>query len=167
MSEQPLPAKGRQNVTALVRAMLDERERKGIETYGRSLETHNGRDAPRDLAEELLDGAQYAIQWGYERQDLLAEIAALRAENIALRSELEREKRQSSHEAIEAGVFTKSKTMEVDYKRVGRLDTTTLVRGLEALGLNALRSRERLSAARKPAIKLDKKLRDFDAGGEP
>jgi len=64
-------------VTAALRILLDAREAKGVETYGCSLMTHNGRSSPRDLVEELIDGAQYALQWELERRDLLAEIARL------------------------------------------------------------------------------------------
>lgn len=78
MSEQPQPYAGRQSVTRALMDLLAERERKGIETYGRSLETFNGRDATRDLLEELIDGAQYALQWQMERAELLAEIKRLR-----------------------------------------------------------------------------------------
>jgi len=73
--DQPMPSGAGDSVTAEVRRLLDAREAKGVATYGRSLTTHNGRDACRDLAEELLDGAQYAIQWQMERRDLLERVA--------------------------------------------------------------------------------------------
>ena len=78
--EQPLPTSESksQSVTSALRKLLDEREAKGIATYGRSLQTHNGRDAVRDLVEELIDGAQYALQWEIERADLLSEIDRLK-----------------------------------------------------------------------------------------
>jgi len=41
---------------------LEVRERKGIETYGDTLHSFNGRDALWDLYEELLDALQYAQQ---------------------------------------------------------------------------------------------------------
>lgn len=80
----------RRPVTPAVRALLDARERKGIETYGESLHTHNGRPGgmPRDAAEEAIDLAQYAIGWGMERADLLAEIAQLRAHVEQLEAQL-------------------------------------------------------------------------------
>jgi hypothetical protein len=52
---------------------LRERTQRGIETYGRPLETHNGRSAKLDRYQELLDAAQYA------KQDLLEEADLLRA----------------------------------------------------------------------------------------
>ena len=58
---------------------LREREGKGIATSGRSLEAFNGRAAPRDLKEELIDGLQYAMQWEMERAELMAEIVRLKA----------------------------------------------------------------------------------------
>lgn len=83
MSDQPLPTPGQADVTPAARAsfnaMLDQREQKGIATYGRSLQTWNGRDAHQDLAEEVIDLWQYATQARMERDDLVAERDALRA----------------------------------------------------------------------------------------
>lgn len=41
---------------------LRRREQKGIETYGTTLQTHNGRNALQDAYEEVLDLAQYLKQ---------------------------------------------------------------------------------------------------------
>ncbi|HEU4751923.1 MAG TPA: hypothetical protein VFU47_02365 [Armatimonadota bacterium] len=84
MSEQPLPVPGQVSVTDALIADLRARQARGIATYGRSLETHNGRSAPRDLSEELLDAAQYAKQWELERSDLLARIQVLEQRLLAL-----------------------------------------------------------------------------------
>lgn len=77
---QQRPKPGRQNVTGAAREafnrMLDEREAEGIATYGTTLQTHNGRDAHKDLAEELIDAWQYATQAEMERADLLARAEA-------------------------------------------------------------------------------------------
>lgn len=70
----PTPDPRSRPVTSALRALLDERERRGIATYGTTLHTHNGRSSPRDLVEELIDGAQYALQWEMERADLLDEV---------------------------------------------------------------------------------------------
>lgn len=75
--EQSLPAQGKQSVTAALRALLDAREARGIKTYGRSLETFNGRSSPHDLVEELIDGAQYALQWELEREEMIAVLKIL------------------------------------------------------------------------------------------
>lgn len=85
MAEQPLPSAGGESVTRALMRLLEERERKGIETYGRSLETFNGRISPRDLVEELIDGAQYALQWEMERAELIAAGNALAEELRALK----------------------------------------------------------------------------------
>lgn len=73
-NEQSLPIAGKVSVTSLLRQELPERlaerEKAGIARYGRSLETWNGRDAHRDLMEELLDAIQYAKQAELERKDL-------------------------------------------------------------------------------------------------
>ena len=71
---QAMPKPGAQNVAPYARSefvrMLDERERKGVETYGTTLQTFNGRDAIRDLKEELIDAFQYACQIELELQTL-------------------------------------------------------------------------------------------------
>ncbi len=62
MSDQPLPQSGREPVTPRVIEDLQARTERGIATYGRPLESHNGRNALQDLYEELLDAAQYCKQ---------------------------------------------------------------------------------------------------------
>ena len=72
-----MPTTGRVDVPPVVRerfvADLDARSTKGVETYGRILQTHNGRDAGQDAWEELIDLAQYLTQLRLERDDLMAE----------------------------------------------------------------------------------------------
>lgn len=67
MVDQPLPQPGRGDVTAKLMDLLRERQRKGIETYGTSLQAFNGRDALRDALEEAIDLAQYLMQAIMER----------------------------------------------------------------------------------------------------
>ena len=74
--EQPRPTAGKQSVTAALRTLLDERERKGIATYGISLTTFNGRSALRDAIEESLDQTQYLMQEVMEREALETKLAA-------------------------------------------------------------------------------------------
>lgn len=61
-------------VTTVLRKMLprllEEREQKGIETYGQSLVVFNGRSAFQDLIEELVDACQYALQLELERREI-------------------------------------------------------------------------------------------------
>lgn len=57
--DQPLPTPGAASVFAEVRADLDRREATGIQRYGESLQTFNGRDMGRDLEDELLDALVY------------------------------------------------------------------------------------------------------------
>lgn len=67
-NEQPLPVGNDQPVIhRLVQADLEQRLQLGIATYGQPLQPHNGRDALRDLYEELLDGACYIKQAMVER----------------------------------------------------------------------------------------------------
>ena len=54
---------------------IDARTAQGVETYGGPLTTDNGRDAERDMLEELLDFCQYQEQ---SRLELLADNAQLR-----------------------------------------------------------------------------------------
>lgn len=76
VTDQRSPGPGREDVFASLRAdlpaALDERQRKGRETYGAdSLYTFNGRDAERDLEDELLDALAYARQAALERAELI------------------------------------------------------------------------------------------------
>jgi len=67
-TEQPMPVRNDHvSIQALVRVDLDLRERVGIQRYGTSLQPHNGRDALRDLYEELLDACCYIKQVLVER----------------------------------------------------------------------------------------------------
>ena len=70
--ENPTPGKDR--VTPYARKefnrMLDDAERRGIETYGTTLETHNGRNVFQDAKEELIDLWQYLCQAELENRDL-------------------------------------------------------------------------------------------------
>jgi hypothetical protein len=45
-----------------IRALLAERKQLGLDRYGSLLQSHNGRDARRDLTEECADAAVYARQ---------------------------------------------------------------------------------------------------------
>jgi hypothetical protein len=67
-TEQPMPTHNdRASIQSLVRADLDAREQVGIQRYGTSLQAFNGRDALRDLYEELLDACCYIKQAMVER----------------------------------------------------------------------------------------------------
>lgn len=92
--DQPLPTPGGENVTPVVVQWFNRdllaRERKGIATYGTTLQTWNGRDAGLDAWEELLDLAQYLVQLRLEHDDVLAENAVLRHDNAALRADVVR-----------------------------------------------------------------------------
>lgn len=82
--EQPKPTPGKESVTEAVIADLRQREQKGIVTYGRSLETFNGRNALRDAYEECLDLAQYLKQKMMENDDMARELALLRPVGAAM-----------------------------------------------------------------------------------
>jgi hypothetical protein len=64
--DQPLPTEGQESVQDALIAHIEKRKALGIQRYGRPLETFNGRNAPQDLLEELLDGATYAMQIAME-----------------------------------------------------------------------------------------------------
>ena len=65
---QPDPTDGRgPDIVDLVKKNLDERRKKGIESYGRPLRAGNGRDPLWDAYEEALDLACYLRQAIAER----------------------------------------------------------------------------------------------------
>jgi len=67
-AEQPQPTPRDDTcVQDLVIADMHTRKEIGVERYGTALQIHNGRDALRDLYEELLDGAMYVRQAIAER----------------------------------------------------------------------------------------------------
>lgn len=86
----PTPRPGVPDVQSAVIRDIVERREVGIKRYGTPLQPHNGRDALRDLYEELLDGAMYARQLMLERDSWVDSRAELEAENARLRLELER-----------------------------------------------------------------------------
>jgi hypothetical protein len=71
MTDQPNPTAGREDVFAALHRWLDEREAKGLATYGKPLMTFNGRDVQRDLREELLDALVYEQKRQMERAALV------------------------------------------------------------------------------------------------
>lgn len=71
-NDQPLPISGRRPVLARVIADLEARTQKGIETYGRPLETFNGRSSLIDLGQELADALQYITQLLMEQESPLS-----------------------------------------------------------------------------------------------
>jgi hypothetical protein len=68
--DQPLPTEGQENVQDRLLGLIKERRALGVQRYGRPLQTFNGRNAIRDLIEELLDGATYAMQVEMEQEAL-------------------------------------------------------------------------------------------------
>jgi hypothetical protein len=81
LPDQPLPTRSPRSVDVapLVIADIEARIRKGIETYGQPLRTHNGRDPLWDAYEEQIDRLLYSRQAIEEIKDLRAEIATLRS----------------------------------------------------------------------------------------
>ena len=68
MKEQPAPKRNDTTpIVDLVQRDLEERRRKGIETYGMPLRAWNGRDALVDAYEEALDLCCYLRQAIEER----------------------------------------------------------------------------------------------------
>lgn len=68
--DQALPVPNdRTDIQTLVIADIVERREVGIQRYLTALQPHNGRDAMRDLYEELIDGAMYVKQAMVERDD--------------------------------------------------------------------------------------------------
>jgi hypothetical protein len=68
MKEQPPPKRNDTTpIVTLVKQDLDERMKKGVETYGMPLRAWNGRDALQDAYEEALDLCCYLRQAIQER----------------------------------------------------------------------------------------------------
>lgn len=81
--DQPLPVRNdAPDIQSQVIADIEARRLVGIERYGTALQPWNGRDALRDLYEELLDAAMYVKQAMVERGNRRSE-AEIRA--LALR----------------------------------------------------------------------------------
>lgn len=91
IATQPMPQEGRENVVPKAfedfERMMAESVRRGVATYHTPLKTHNGRNALRDLREELIDAWQYATQAVMEHQDLLDERNDLRVRVDALEAQ--------------------------------------------------------------------------------
>jgi hypothetical protein len=91
--DESVPTDGGLPVTPVVRAlflkMLEEREKKGIETYGRSLHTDNGRDPIQDALEEVIDAFQYLVQARMEASELQSENNTIRRKAKVLDSILD------------------------------------------------------------------------------
>lgn len=89
--DQPLPVlNDRPDIQSQLIADIEERRQVGIRRYGTALQPFNGRDAARDLYEELIDGAVYAKQLVVEHADMNEELEALRQETAELLSENQR-----------------------------------------------------------------------------
>lgn len=69
--DQPLPKPGRLPVQLILIRAIEERRKFGIRKYGRPLEAHNGRDALRDMWEELMDATSYFTQFVLEQGVIL------------------------------------------------------------------------------------------------
>ena len=84
---------GENDVTPVARAeflrLLDQQEAKGVETYGRTLQAGNGRDALQDAAEELVDAFKYLQQARMENAQLQADLAAAREREQRLMTVIE------------------------------------------------------------------------------
>lgn len=59
----------------LLLEVMEERRQVGLRRYGQPLRAFNGRNAARDLRDELLDGANYALQ--VEREMAALELAVV------------------------------------------------------------------------------------------
>ena len=82
MSEQPAPKPGQKLVLSRLMTRLDEdayhligddlieRAEVGLERYGMPLMTFNGRNALRDLYDEVIDAMFYLTQYGMERGEI-------------------------------------------------------------------------------------------------
>ena len=106
--DQPLPTTNNHpDIQSMVIADIEARREVGISRYGTALQPFNGRDALRDLYEELLDGSMYVRQAMVER-DAAVEVALARPRQrmLDLVAELDRHlkvlERQGDADAVQA-----------------------------------------------------------------
>lgn len=103
--DQPIPVVGGKSVTRTVIERFEERERLGIQRYGRSLETFNGRDPLVDYLEEDYDRLQYFTQILMERDVSVEESASLLVEAyVQKRKRANDPPTQAEYEAYREGV---------------------------------------------------------------
>lgn len=76
---QPDPVEGKEDVYELLYKDFEARRKMGIEKYGTSLMTHNGRHPLWDALQETLDEAVYLRQAISEWDDMVKQIAELKA----------------------------------------------------------------------------------------
>lgn len=68
---EPMPRPGHANIFDLAREVLEQRAKQGMETYGRPLESFNGRNPARDALEEAADQFVYLVQLCEEREKMI------------------------------------------------------------------------------------------------
>lgn len=72
VKHEPDPLPGKIAVAELVLKDIEERIADGEKKYGTKLQTHNGRNALKDLYQELIDAVMYIRQEIEERNDIFA-----------------------------------------------------------------------------------------------
>ena len=81
MTKQADPTLGKVDVSPIALNLFletfERQEKAGIETYGTTLQTHNGRSCYRDALEEMVDSIKYLVQGWLESQDKDREITEL------------------------------------------------------------------------------------------
>lgn len=75
-----MPQPGHADVHGAFVRLVEERYVRGLATYGRPLETFNGRDALRDAIEEAIDLGKYLTQAWLEQRALAVRLADLEAQ---------------------------------------------------------------------------------------
>ncbi len=117
IADQPPPVPSTGDVWLQVIADMQERRKVGIERYGTPLQPFNGRNAPVDLAQELMDACAYARQWIEERRVLMAEVDRLKAENAKLRDGVNKRSTEIAHLKYELSYSMLQNTMLRDKAR--------------------------------------------------
>lgn len=78
----------------------------GKQRYGTKLQPFNGRDAARDMYEEFLDGACYALQVATEMEALRADLEKVTRERDILAEELKRKLGERDNPKVAGSVTT-------------------------------------------------------------
>lgn len=148
MADQEMPVTGKESVMSIIRhaleagyndardesrrqaiaaaiVLLREQEKKGMEKYGRSLQTWNGRDPILDAMQEEIDRWAYLVQARMELADAKKELAELKAQKHDWRDVAKASEIPEGRDFIEHMSLLAATKRKYDY----------LVAGLQACGI--------------------------------
>ena len=133
---QPDPIPGERPVAPYARKrfrkLQKQRAAAGLVTYGRPLETYNGRDALQDAMEEAVDLWNYLCQMELERATEHARVELLQQENERLQSALQRAGKWRAEASRIRNEHAAGDTTHADQLRAAYEENAKLHRALNA-----------------------------------